>query len=475
MNSVLVFDIGKTNVKLSVFDAGGAIVETLRDPNHAHPGPPYGHFDLARRETWLLAAIRRLAARHPIDTIVTTSHGSAGVLVDAAGPVMPMMDYEATIPAEIDADYRRRIDPFPARGSAVLPGAAHLARQMFWLARAWPQAFARAEAFLAQPQYWAWRLTGVWASEHTMLGAQSQLRDVLAGRPTRLADQENFSRLLPPLRPAWEPLGTLRPELRRQFGLSSEIRVLCGMHDSSGNFYRYQAAGMAGVTVISTGTWIVGLTDAFDPARLDERRGMTVNADVFGRPLAGVLAMGGRDFAAITGGDSTGGDSTGGDPTGGDPQGPAEAAVIAALIARGSMALPSFSEDDGTFPGSGGRGRLIGPPPENAAARRSLAVLHGALLTHACLDALKGDGPAGKVILDGSFLSDPLYAPLVAALRPADVVLTSAEPNGTAVGAGLLARHGAEAPCALAPVIALDRPGLAHYAAEWAARAAAPA
>jgi len=458
MSSVLVFDIGKTHVKLNVVDAAGVIVETLRDSNAARPGPPYGHFDLAQRETWAWAAIRALASRHAIATIVTTSHGSAGVLVDAAGPVLPMMDYEAVVPAAIDAAYRSLVDPYPARGSAVLPGAAHLARQMFWYSRAWPAVFARAEAFLAQPQYWAWRFSGVAASEHTMLGAQSQLRDVLAGRPTRLAQACGFLRLLPPLRPAWEALGPVRPDLAAPLGLAPETRVLCGVHDSSGNFYRYQAAGMTDFTVISTGTWIVGLTDAFDPARLDERRGMTVNTDVFGCPLAGVLAMGGRDFAAIAGC---------------DPQGPAEAALIAALIARGSMALPSFSEDDGPFPGSGGRGRLIGPPPENAAERRALAVLHGALLTKACLDALKGEGASGKVVLDGSFLNDPLYAPLVAGLRSGDTILTSAEPNGTAIGAALLAHHGSAAPCALAPVSPLAMPGLAEYAADWAARAAA--
>ena len=66
------------------------------------------------------------------------------------------------------------------------------------------------------------------------------------------------------------------------------IPVLAGIHDSSANFYRYQAAGLSDMTVVSTGTWIVGLSDSFDPAALSEARGMTCNADVHGRPVPGM-------------------------------------------------------------------------------------------------------------------------------------------------------------------------------------------
>ena len=55
------------------------------------------------------------------------------------------------------------------------------------------------------------------------------------------------------------------------------------------------------MTVVSTGTWIVGLSDSFDPTALSEARGMTCNADVYGRPLAGALTMGGREFSKSPG------------------------------------------------------------------------------------------------------------------------------------------------------------------------------
>ena len=79
------------------------------------------------------------------------------------------------------------------------------------------------------------------------------------------------------------------------------------------------------------------------------------------------------------------------------------------------MALPSFAFDDGPFPGSAGRGRIVGPPPRTPEERRALALLYVALLTDTCLDLM---GSAATTVLDGSFVKDPLYASLVAALRP---------------------------------------------------------
>ena len=79
------------------------------------------------------------------------------------------------------------------------------------------------------------------------------------------------------------------------------------------------------------------------------------------------------------------------------------------------MALPSFGNEDGLFPGSRTKGRITGPPPTTPEERRALAVLYTALLTSVCLDALRSEK---LVILDGSFVRDPLYAALVAAFRP---------------------------------------------------------
>jgi sugar (pentulose or hexulose) kinase len=251
MGAVAVLDIGKTNVKLSAAGIDGAILETLSTPNTVRPAPPYRHHDVAAIERWVLSALADLDRRHTFDAIVPCGHGSAGVLVGTSAPAMPMIDYEDTPPAGVDALYRTIAGDFAARGSAIMMGASHLARQMLWLESGWPDRFAAARHYLALPQYWAWRLCGTAASEPTGLGAQSHLISPRSGVAAPIVAARGWERLLPPRRPAWETLGPIRPQLAARTGLPPQTRVLCGIHDSSANFYRYQAAGLSRLTVIS--------------------------------------------------------------------------------------------------------------------------------------------------------------------------------------------------------------------------------
>lgn len=452
MPNVAVLDIGKTNIKLNVASADGKILETVSAANVTRPGPPYRHPDLRRIEHWLFTELGALSRRHPIMAFVACGHGSAGVLVDEHGPVIPMLDYEQDVPDEVNRAYRALAGPVEERGSPIMAGAAHLARQLFWLETEWPEAFARGRWFLGAPQYWAWRLSGIPAMEFTYLGAQSQLWNIPSRQYARIVEERGWQRLLPPVQPAWKALGRLRPELAREHRLPADMAILCGIHDSSANFYRYGQAGLADLAVISTGTWVVGLGDRFVPAALPRTAGMTWNADVDGRPLTGMLAMGGREFAVIAGEGA---------------ERPVEADVADRLIVAGTMALPSFAFDDGPFPGSAGKGRIAGPAPDGADERRALAVIYVALLTDFCLDLM---GSAATTVLDGSFVRDPLYPSLVAALRPGAATVFSLDANGTAAGAALLVGHESRtspAPVRLERPAPLGIPGLSAYRDRW--------
>lgn len=457
MNRVAVLDIGKTNVKLSAADADGSILETLSTPNAVYPPPPYRHHDVLALEDWAIGALAELGRRHAIGAIVPCGHGSAGVLVDASGPAMPMIDYEDEPPAAVNALYRDVVGSYRERGTPIMGGASHIARQMLWLQTGWPRQFADAQYFLGLPQYWAWRLSGVAASEYTIFGAQSHVWTVPLRRFAPIVEARGWVAKLPPLAPAWATLGLLKPELVRRTGLPPATRVLCGIHDSSANFYRYQAAGLRDLTVVSTGTWVVALSDETPPEALEESRGMHCNADPAGNPLAGALFMGGREFSLVAGEQPEGAQ--------------VDAGVLASMIARGSAAVPSFGEEDSLVPGRAHRGYFAGPPPEGAPERRALALLSTVMQTDLLLETLGG---SGMVVLDGSFVRDPLYPALLAALRPAQKILFNLHVYGTAAGAALLAGHDDRtepAPLAVQAPARIDIPGLSDYRARWHALA----
>ncbi|WEX75657.1 FGGY family carbohydrate kinase [Sinorhizobium numidicum] len=458
--TVAVLDVGKTNVKLSAVEAGGTVVETLSVPNPVLPGPPWRHHNLKSLSEWVLEMLAGLARRHPLGAFVTAGHGSGGVLTGADpdagdGTVLPMIDYEQPLPAAVRDGYVPLAGSFLDRGSATMHAATHQARQLYWMQQREPRAFSQARWYLGLPQYWAWRLCGVAASETSFLGAQSHLWNVAERRWAPIVAHLGWERLMPPFAKAWQPLGAMRPELVRRFSLPEGLRVLTGGHDSSLNHYRYHAAGLQDFTVISTGTWIVGFSGSTPITRLDEHRGMTLNSDVFGNPLGGILTMGGREFSHIAGIDPPADDV------------PVE--ILKRLIAQQTMALPSFGDDDGLFPGSAGAGRILGPPVHTAMERKALALLYCALLTVECLEALGDDR---LVVLDGSFLRDPLYAAVVAALLPGRRVRFNLDTHGVASGAALLARQEARrqpAPLILSEPIELAalETELARYAAAW--------
>jgi sugar (pentulose or hexulose) kinase len=456
--TVAVLDIGKSNIKLSACTALGEVLETLTTQNPVLPGPPWQHHDLASLNPWVMQSLAALSRRHPLARFITSGHGSGGVLVGADpdahgdGCVLPMVDYEQPVPPGLNAAYIPLAGGFFDRGSAVMMAATHTARQMFWAKRDRPDQFATARWLLGVPQYWAWRLSGVAVSEVSILGAQSHLWNVPHRRWAPIVTAQGWQALLPPFAAAGADLGPIRPALAQHFGLPADLRIHAGVHDSSANFYRYQAAGLTDFCVVSTGTWIVAMADKITLPRLIENRGMTCNADITGAALGGALTMGGREYAAVAG------DQPGGALTDTD--------LLGRLIDQGTMAVPTFGANDGQFPGSAGQGRIAGPPPEGPRQRHALAVLYTALLTVACADTLD---PDRRLVLDGSFLRDPVFASLVAALRPGRETLTNSESYGIAAGAALLCAQGrAGSTLHLAPPARLSSlPGLSRYAATW--------
>jgi sugar (pentulose or hexulose) kinase len=178
MNHVAVLDIGKTNVKLSIATPEGTIVDTVSTANLPLPGPPYLHPHAAGIEDWVLDQLRIMTGRHRITETVTTAHGSLGALVGGDRLLMPMIDYENECPDDVNRRYRDLVGSPDDRGSPIMPGFAHLARQLLYLESEWPAVVAEAEHFLGAPQYFAWRLSGTPASELTYLGAQTHLWNV---------------------------------------------------------------------------------------------------------------------------------------------------------------------------------------------------------------------------------------------------------------------------------------------------------
>jgi L-fuculokinase len=446
---VAVFDVGKTNIKLVVFDRGGGVLAERSAPNvplAPHSEWPYLRLDTEGAWSFLIDALRELGARFYIEAISTTTHGCAGVLMESDGPALPPLDYEFDGFAAVDANYDAARPPFDEARSPLLSRGLNLGRHIFYYERCYPAQFKQATAFLTYAQYFGWRLGGTMASEVTSLGAHTDLWRPNEGDLSSLVDALGWRRLFPPMRKAWDPLGTIKREIAHATGLSADVRIICGAHDSNAALVPHLLSRREPFTVVSTGTWVI-IMAVGGKGQLDPNADMLANVDVRGEPVPTARFMGGREYAVLAG----------------DVAADADEVDVAAVIASGALALPAFSNQGGPF--ASREGVIEGIAPTTPKARAALATLYSALMTAHMLRRLEAPG---ELIVEGGFARSPAFAAVLARLMADRRVVIAPISAGAAAGAAMLAHWGEpHPPPRLEPARVWDLPGLEAYRDRW--------
>ncbi|MCD7059747.1 FGGY-family carbohydrate kinase [Pelagibacterium xiamenense] len=449
--NIAVIDIGKTNAKLVALDAAsGAEIETLRRGNAPVTSGPYPHCDVDGLWHFILDGLKTLHARHGIDAIAITTHGATAALLSGDTLAMPVLDYEHAGPEETAAEYGTVRPDFSETLSPRLPVGLNLGAQLFWQARTFPEAFAGVTAIVPYPQYWAFRLTGRIVSERTSLGCHTDLWNPVEARYSSLVERMDWQERLPEPVATTDHLSPLCRDIAAATGLSEATPVSCGIHDSNASLVPYLGHREGALTVISSGTWTIAMTLGGTTGNLDPARDSLANVDALGRPVPTARFMGGREYGLIAGGNA--------------PE-PSVADAVA-VIDAGIMALPSWVEGTGPFPGEKGRwhGDIDALAP---AGRAAAASLYLALMTTETL-TLAGQGD--DIVVEGPLAQNGLYCSALATLTGVPV-RPSRDATGTAKGAAMLLTglgSGAPLPDAVAPFTGAD---IAGFAKSWRARA----
>lgn len=444
---IALIDIGKTHAKLSVVDPqSGAEIRGSRRANSIIQGPLCRELDVAAIGQWLLDALREAPHRERISVIVPVAHGAAAVLVDHDGRVLAAPDYEDSCFEQVNAAYRQQRDEYQRTCSPALPLGLNLGRQLFFLQQIQPELFARVARVLLYPQFWAWRLCGVMASEVTSLGYHSDLWSPREADFSALARARGWNALFPRRKLANDLLGSISPAVAAATGLAPQCQVACGMHDSTASYLKFLVTRQRDdpFTVVSSGIWTVVMANQADLSRLREDRDMLASVDAFGSAVATARFMGGHEYQAIAGSDAR-------------PNLPA----LLNVIERQAMASPAFARGG---PFAGRAGRLINAERLSGSERASMATLYVALMSELLIELL---GAAGDVLVDGPLASNPLFGSILADLLPARAVLLNPDDGGNARAACYLAGF-TDAPLqSLTPANAMGLKSLPAYRAAW--------
>ncbi len=453
----VVLDVGKTLPKLTLWSPDGQLVDRQSRRNSVQGGGAYPALDVQGTIDWLGVVLAGFARQGEIAAIIPVAHGAAAVVLTEDGGWLPPVDYEAEIPADIRTGYSAVRDPFAVTGSPALPAGLNLGAQLFWLDALEPDN-ARRGTIVTWPQFWAWLLSGVAASEVSSLGTHTDLWCPANGCPSPLSQNRGWAPRMAPLRRACDVLGPVREEWRVRCGLPEDCVVLCGVHDSNAALLAarlHSEAGTRELTVLSTGTWFIAMRSGGAPAALAETRDCLINVDVFGAPVPSSRFMGGREVELIEDGAPI------------DAGAEADALLRRAqrLIADDICALPGFQRGVGPFPDAAGG--WTGVRPGDALDRRAAASLYLALMADTSLDLI---GSAERLVIEGRFAADTLFTRALAALRPQQSVYLSEMADNVPLGALSLFNPDIGANLRLESVAPLDI-DLSGYAARWRAAA----
>jgi sugar (pentulose or hexulose) kinase len=444
---IALFDIGKTNAKLSLLDADdGHEIWQERRPNQSCRGIYGAELDVTAIEQWLFDALSRAPHKDRITHIVPVAHGAAAVLVDPEGRVLSAPDYEDACCETVSAEYDQLRDAFEHTFSPNLPLGLNLGRQLFCIQRGHPMLFWRTKHILLYPQYWAWRLCGVASSEVTSLGCHSDLWRPRDARFSVLAERQGWTQLFPPRRAAADVLGTVKAEIAAHCGLPVDCKVVCGIHDSNASYLKFLIGREhSAFTVVSSGTWTVVMANGGELASLAEEKDMLANVNAFGVPVPTARYMGGREYETVAFGLDR-----------------PNLEGVSAVIRQGAVALPAFAA---AGPFRGRKGALLRAEHLTGVERASLATLYAASMTSLLIESLQAQG---DILIDGPLASNSLFGPMLAALTGSNVELQAGEVGGARAALFLAGKDVGR--ISLSRADAIEMPELRAYHASWRAQ-----
>ena len=459
IRATVVLDVGKTLTKASLWSASGTLIERRSRMNARLDVGGYLALDAAGIEKWLATTLREFSRMERVGHIVPVAHGAAAALIRAGKSHAPPLDYEFPIPAAIHGEYDEHREPFLLTGSPALPAGLNLGAQLHFLERTQPDIWQGEPTVLPWAQYWSWRLSGCAASEVTSLGCHTDLWYPAAAGYSRTAIDRGWAARFAPFARADAVVGPISPEWIERGGLHCDVNVLCGLHDSNAALLAARAAAGAeagDMTVLSTGTWFVAMrtpsnSRVTDAVNLPVDRDCLVNVDLNAAPVPSARFMGGREIEILMGSDGRRAENQ-------DQN--AEFHAADAVIASGTMILPTFADNAGPYGRCRGR---WSSKPADPLQRWAAVCLYVALVADTALELI---GSRECLIVEGRFSASKLIVAALAALRPDMAVYAAPSSIDVSLGALMLLQRTLPSGSKLARVRPLQAP-LSEYRQRW--------
>jgi sugar (pentulose or hexulose) kinase len=253
---IAVFDIGKTNKKILLFNYDLKLVSEAEEKfAQARDDDGFECDDIDLIEKWIKKSITGLIRSENWDlkAVNFTTYGATLVYLDSHGRrLTPVYNYlkpiDESIPDILYNKYGGR-DEFCRKTASPALGMLNSGLQALWLKTTKPEIFSKTKHILHFPQYLSYLLTERIYAEHTSIGCHTALWDFDKMKYHQWVKDES----LPVPEPV--PAGSLN-EVEID---GRKIMVGIGIHDSSASLAPYFSAEHGNFMLVSTGTWCINM------------------------------------------------------------------------------------------------------------------------------------------------------------------------------------------------------------------------
>jgi sugar (pentulose or hexulose) kinase len=255
---IAIFDIGKTNKKVFLFDEDYRIrYEQVVELPETKDEDGYPCEDLNVLSRWVLNTFQELLAKREFDirAINVSAYGASLVhLDDKNNPITPLYNYLKPYPEDLHNrfynTYGNPMDLARITASPVL-GNLNSGMQLYRLKYEQPEIFQRIRYSLHLPEYISYLFSGKPTTSLTSMGCHTQLWDFSMNHYHNWAVKEGIDKKFPPITPHTETT-TLNTH-------NHTIAIGTGLHDSSAALIPYLDSFHEPFVLISTGTWSISL------------------------------------------------------------------------------------------------------------------------------------------------------------------------------------------------------------------------
>jgi len=255
---IAIFDIGKTNKKLFLFDEQYHIVyeksaqfeETTDEDGDACE-------NVSLLTDWVKQLLDEVMTQteFQVKAINFTTYGASFVYLNEEGKVIaPLYNYLKPYPTELSkkfyAQYGGELAVSNATASPVL-GNLNSGMQLYRIKKQKPELYSRIAWSLHLPQYISFLVTGRLFSDITSIGCHTQLWDFQKNNYHEWVTAEGIDQKLAPILPS---------DSVTQVSIKEQpVAVGGGLHDSSSALIPYLTCFSEPFILISTGTWCISL------------------------------------------------------------------------------------------------------------------------------------------------------------------------------------------------------------------------